>query len=65
MAKTIRAIKAKNIPYYPKQLLKRNNLALSLKIATLTIATLAIFNQDLAIVINDALQSEPTNYSHT
>jgi exosortase len=43
-------------------MLNRNNLALTLKITTLTIATLAIFYQDLTVIISDALQSEITNY---
>jgi exosortase len=56
------SIKTKNLPAHFTQLLNRNNIALTLKIATLTIASLAVFHQDLAIVINDALQSEITNY---
>lgn len=44
------------------QLLNRHNLALSSKIATLTFATLAMYHQDLIIIVSDALQSEITSY---
>jgi exosortase/archaeosortase family protein len=40
----------------------RSNLALGLKIAAVAVATLAIFYQDLAVLANDALQSEYMNY---
>jgi len=62
MTNTSNHVKTRNLPLHFTQLFHRNNIALTLKIATLTIATLAIFHQDLAIVINDALQSEITNY---
>jgi exosortase len=62
MAKKFQWIKTQNIPFQLKQMLNRNNLALTLKITTLTIATLAIFSQDITIIISDALQSEITNY---
>jgi len=52
----------KNMPFPIKHLLDRSNLALTLKVATLTIATLTIYYQDLTIIMNDALQSEITNY---
>jgi exosortase len=52
----------RNMPFPIKHLLDRSNLALTLKVATLTIATLAIYHQDLTIIMNDALQSEITNY---
>ncbi len=62
MAKKFQWIKNQNIPFQFKQMLNRNSLALTLKITTLTIATLAIFSQDLTIIISDAIQSEITNY---
>jgi exosortase len=62
MAKKFQWIKTQNIPFQLKQMLNRNNLGLTLKITTLTIATLAIFYQDLTIIISDAIQSEITNY---
>jgi len=62
MAKIFQAVKTKSTPFHAKQLINKGNLALSLKISTLTIATLAIFYQDLTIIMNDALQSELTNY---
>jgi exosortase len=43
-------------------MLDRSSLALTLKVATLAIAALAIYYQDLTIIMNDALQSEITNY---
>ena len=52
----------KNMPFPLKHLLDRSSLALTLKVATLTIATLTIYYQDLTIIMNDALQSEITNY---
>ena len=51
-----------NVPFLSKHLLDKSNLALALKVATLTVATLAIYYQDLTIIMNDALQSEITNY---
>ena len=36
----------------------RSSLLLGLKIATIVAAALAIFHQDLAIIANDALQTE-------
>ena len=62
MAKIFRAVRTKNTTFDAKQLINKGNLALILKISTLTIATLAIFYQDLTIVMSDALQSEITNY---
>jgi exosortase len=40
----------------------KSNIPLGLKIATAVLATLAIFYQDLAIIANDALQSEYMSY---
>ncbi|MCJ7431283.1 exosortase/archaeosortase family protein [Candidatus Bathyarchaeota archaeon] len=37
-------------------------ITLGLKIATVLIATIALFSQDLAIIFTDALQSETTSY---
>jgi len=48
--------------HLPFHIPNRNNLVLSLKIATIVAATLAIFHQDLAIIANDALKSEITSY---
>ena len=62
MAKIFRAVRTKNTPFHTKQLINKSNLTLSIKISTLTIATLAVFYQDLTIIMNDALQSEITNY---
>jgi len=39
-------------------MISRNNLVLGLKITTIVAAALAIFYQDLAIIANDALQTE-------
>jgi exosortase len=46
----------------PSYMPTRNNLNLGLKVATIIASTLAIFYQDLTIIINDALQSEVTSY---
>ena len=62
MAKIFSAVRTKIIPFDAEHLLNQGNLALILKISTLTIATLAIFYQDLTIITSDALQSEITNY---
>jgi len=62
MTKIFYAVKTKTVLFHAKQLLSRSNLALTLKILTLTIATLAVFHQDLTIIFTDALQSEITNY---
>jgi len=43
-------------------MLNRSNFNLGLKVATIIASTLAIFHQDLAIIINDALQNEATSY---
>ena len=43
-------------------MLDRNNAAVALKVATIIASTLAIFHQDLTIIINNALQSEVTSY---
>ena len=40
----------------------RSSLILGLKIVTITGAVLAIFNQDLTIIANDALQTEFMSY---
>lgn len=40
----------------------RSNLVLGLKIVTIFASTLAIFRQDLVIIINDALHNDATNY---
>jgi exosortase len=40
----------------------RNSAAVALKVATIIASTLAIFHQDLTIIINNALQSEVTSY---
>lgn len=40
----------------------QNNQATALKGATITIAVLALFSNDLAIIFSDALQSETTSY---
>jgi len=45
-----------------KQFLNRNDLILLLKVSALTLATLAIYWQDLAIIMSDAVESEITNY---
>jgi len=45
-----------------KQFLNRDNLILLLKVSALTLATLAIYWQDLAIIMSDAVESEITNY---
>ena len=42
----------------PLHMLTRSNLVLGLKIAIIVAAAFTIFYQDLAIVANDALQSE-------
>lgn len=44
--------------HLPLHVPSRSNLVLGLKIATIVAATLTIFYQDLAIIANDALQSE-------
>jgi len=41
-----------------KQQLNTNTLAITLKTATILAATIIIFYQDLAIIANDALQTE-------
>jgi exosortase len=43
-------------------MLNSSNLNLGLKVATIIASTLAIFHQDLAIIINDALKNEATSY---
>lgn len=43
-------------------MLNPSNLVLGLKVATIVAAVLGIFHQDLAIIANDALQSEVTSY---
>ena len=48
-----------DLPFYK---FNRNNLNLGLKVATIIVSTLAIFNQDLTIIANNALQSEVTSY---
>jgi exosortase len=40
----------------------RSHIILALKALTITVATLILFHQDLAIIFSDALQSEITNY---
>ena len=55
-------IKTKDLSLLSTQLLNRSNLALSLKVVTLTAATLAIYHQDLTIIMSDALQSEITTF---
>jgi exosortase len=50
--------KAKSPFYIPN----RDGLYLGLNIATIIASTLAIFHQDLTIIINDALQNEVTSY---
>jgi len=40
----------------------KSNIIIGLKIAAVVLATLAIFYQDLAIIVNDALQSEYMSY---
>jgi hypothetical protein len=42
--------------------LTQNTLAIVAKAATLIFATGAIFFQDLALIFNDALQTETTSY---
>lgn len=48
--------------FLSSRMTNRSNFLLGLKIATIFVAILAIFYQDLAIVINDALQSEVMSY---
>jgi len=43
-------------------LVSQQLLALTIKTATVTVATLAIFFQDLTIIFNDALQAEATSH---
>jgi len=45
-----------------KQMLNANTLAISLKTATILVATITIFYQDLAIIVNNALQSESMSH---
>jgi exosortase len=42
--------------------LSKGNLLLGLKIATIVAATIAIFHQDLTIILNDALQNESQSH---
>lgn len=48
----------KSLHLAPRQKLNANTLAISLKTATILFATIIIFYQDLAIIANNALQSE-------
>jgi len=58
MTKIFHPNKTKISLFNAKQMLKKVNLTLSIKIATLIIVTLAIFHQDLTLIANDALQTE-------
>lgn len=53
-------MKVPTSPSFPQ--FGRSELVLSLKIATILIASLAIFYQDLNIIFTDALQSESTSH---
>ena len=46
----------------PLHKLSKSNLVLGLKIASIIVATLAVFHQDLAMVANDALQTQFMSY---
>jgi len=48
----------KSLHLAPRQQLNANTLAISLKTTTILVATLVLFYQDLAIIANNALQSE-------
>jgi exosortase len=50
------------VPIPFRHALSKSNLALTLKVATVTIVILALYHQDLTIIIGDALQSEATSY---
>ena len=58
MTRILNKIKIKSLSIDTKQPLNKTNLVLTLKITALTIATLAIFHQDLTIIANDALHTE-------
>jgi exosortase len=43
-------------------IINQSNLWLIIKVATITLATLTLFNKDLALIFSDALQSEATSH---
>ena len=51
-----------NITFPNLHILNQTNLAIAMKGATITIAVIVLFFNDLSIIFLDALQSETTNY---
>jgi exosortase len=65
MTKILNFLNIRKLPPHLRQLSNLGNLTLTLKILTMATATLALYYQDLAMITQDALQSEITNYMLT